>query len=449
MRRYAFVLVGLCLLTAGSWGGESPSDFSKNWPQWRGPEGTGIAPYGDPPVEWAEDKNVRWKIEIPGEGHASPIVWGEKIFILTAIETEKAGESKKEAEDEDPSSRGRRRMGIKKPTKIHEFVLLAIDRKSGKVLWRKTVCEELPHEGKHRDGSWASNSPVTDGERVYAHYGSRGLYCFDMEGKPLWKRNLGKMKIKMSFGEGSSPVLHGDKLIINWDHEGQSFITALDKKTGKDLWKVDRDEDTTWATPLVVEYEGKPQVITNGTTRVRSYDLATGKLIWECGGMTRNAIPSPVSQDGMVIVMTGFRGSSLLAIRLAEASEDITGSEAIAWKHDKDTPYVPSTLLYGDTLFFLQANNGILSCFNTRTGEANYTRQKLEGVKGIYASPVGAKDRVYLTGRNGVVLAIKRGPKYEVLATNVLDDSFSASPAIVDKEMVLRGHKYLYCIARD
>ena len=254
---------------------------------------------------------------------------------------------------------------------------------------------------------------------------------------------------RRGFGEGSSPTLYGDTIVINWDHEGTSFIMALDTRTGEELWKVDRDEITSWATPIVVEQDGKPQVIANATNRTRGYDLATGEVIWECGGMTLNTIPSPVAANGMVYVTSGFRGNALQAIRLAEARGDITDSEAVVWQHDRDTPYVPSPLLYGDTLYFLKHNSSILSCFNSETGQAYYGRQRLQGITEIYASPVGASNRVYLAGRDGTTLVIKHGPTFEVLAQNVLDDGFDASPAIVDKEIYLRGRKYLYCIASD
>ena len=447
MKRIAVVIACLFgivpLLTLEA---ELPSDFERYWPQWRGPYATGVAPYGDPPLEWHENKNLRWKIEIPGRGHASPIVWGDRIFVLTAIETDKQVEPQKEAEAQ---KRNRRGPPTVNTTSVHKFAIFAIARSDGTILWQRTAAEELPHESTHPTGSWASNSAVTDGEHVYAYFGSRGLYCFDMHGNLKWQKDLGDMTIKLGFGEGSSPVLYGDKIFVNWDHEGQSFIIALDKKTGKEDWKVERAEQTSWSTPIVVEHNGKPQVIVSATKRIRSYDLATGELIWECGGMTRNAIPSPVAADGMVYVTSGFRGNALLAIRISGANGDITDSEAVVWSHDKDTPYAPSPLLYRDTLYFLKRNKGILSCFNARTGEENYSQQRLEGIEGVFASPVGARDRVYLTGRNGTTLVIKHGPKYEVLATNALDDSFTASPAIVDNEIYLRGHKSLYCIAQN
>ncbi|MBI1927213.1 PQQ-like beta-propeller repeat protein [Candidatus Poribacteria bacterium] len=339
--------------------------------------------------------------------------------------------------------------GGEQPTQIHKFDLLAIDRRNGSILWQRTAREELPHEGTHLTRSWASHSPVTDGEHVYAYFGSRGLYCFDMQGNLKWEKDLGNMAIKMGFGEGSSPALYGEVVIVNWDHEGDSFITALDKKTGEERWRVERDERTSWSTPIVVEHNGRGQVITSATHRIRSYDLATGNLLWECGGMTDNTIPSPVTADGMVYVTSGFRGNALQAIRLAAASGDITGSEAIVWEYNRDTPYVPSPLLYGDALYFLKSNNGILSCFNAKTGEAYYGPQRLDGIREVYASPVGASNRVYIADRDGATLVIQHGPEFKVLAQNVLDDGFDASPAIVGNEIYLRGRKYLYCIASD
>jgi outer membrane protein assembly factor BamB len=224
---------------------------------------------------------------------------------------------------------------------------------------------------------------------------------------------------------------------------------ALDKRTGKERWRVDRDEVTSWSTPIVVEYNGRPQVIVNATDRTRGYDLKTGEGIWECGGMTVNTVPSPVAGGGMVYVTSGFRDYVLQAIRLDRAKGDITGSDAVAWTYDRDTPYVPSPLLYGDKIYFLKNRSGILSCLNAKTGEVYYTRQRLEGISGTYASPVGVGGRVYLVGRNGTSVVIRHGDRFEVLAKNVLADRFEASPAVVGDELYLRGNRYLYCIAAD
>ena len=417
-------------------------DFEKFWHQWRGPSMTGVSPAGDPPVEWSETKNVKWKIPIPGKGHATPIVWEDRIFILTAVETGQEGPT--QAQDAGPQSG--RGMPTTRTNRIHRFAVLAIDRNNGKVIWEKTVREEVPEEGTHEFGSWASHSPVTDGTHIYAYFGSRGLYCLDMEGHIIWERDFGQLSKRMNFGEGSSPALHGDKLIVTWDHEGPSFIVAVDKNTGEEIWKVDRDEGTSWATPYVVEVGGKPQVITSATKLIRSYDVETGELIWECGGMTQNAIPMPVSSDGILYVMSGFRGNALLAIRLAGARGNIAGTDAIVWKHDKDTPYTPSPLLMGDYLYFLRGNNGILSCFDARTGTPHYANQRLEGMGNIFASLVGTEDRIYVTGQKGTFFVIKHGPEFAILAKNSLEDNFNASPVAVDRQLFLRGYKYLYCI---
>ena len=270
-----------------------------------------------------------------------------------------------------------------------------------------------------------------------------------MQGNLVWEKDLGDMTTARNFGEGSSPALHGNTIVVNWDHEGESFIVALDKKTGEEIWKVDRDERTSWATPIVVEHNGKAQVITSATNRIRSYDLATGAQIWECGGMTRNVIPNPVVANGIVYLMSGFRGNALLAINLDKASGDITDSDAIVWRHDADTPYVPSPVLYGDTLYFLQSNKSVISALDVKTGQAHYSRQQLEGASDTFVSPVGAGERVYVTDKNGTTVVIQHGPELEILATNSLDDNFSASAAIAGKEIYMRGHGHLYCIAQD
>ncbi len=434
---FAFVFSSL-FFAAGKY-----PDFEKNWHQWRGPYMTGVSPEGNPPLEWSETKNIKWKIAIPGKGHASPVIWEDLIFILTAVETDKDTQAVEESGSRQEGYRG---MPVNRTTKIHKFVIFAINRHDGKILWQRTVKEETPQEGTHEMGSWASHSPVTDGEHVYAYFGSRGLFCFDMKGNLKWERDFGQLNKRMNFGEGSSPALYEDRIIVNWDHEGQSFIIALDKQTGKDIWKVDRDEGTSWATPLVVENDGKLQVVTSATKLVRSYDFTTGKLIWECSGMTQNAIPSPLASDGMLYVMSGFRGNALLAIDLSKAKGDIVNTDAIVWQHDKDTPYAPSGMLYDGKLYFLRSNNGILSCFDARTGKDYYSGQRLEGMGNVFASPVGAQDRVYVVGQKGTMYVIKHGPEFEILAKNTLDDNFSASPAIVGNTLYLRGYKNLYCV---
>jgi outer membrane protein assembly factor BamB len=436
-----------------------------NWPQWRGPLASGAAPTADPPITWGEGRNVRWKVKLPGRGTSTPIIWGDSIFIQAAIPTGKAADGAAAAPAAPrtagpvPGDRpgGRRGGGgggfgaLPPPTEPYQFVLLCLDRKTGQPRWQKVAREEVPHEGHHRDHGFSSYSPVTDGAHVYAYFGSRGLHCYDTDGNLKWQKDLGRMQTRNGFGEGSSPALFADTIVVNWDHEGDDFIVALDKSNGEQRWRELRDEDQTWSTPLIVEHDGQAQIITAATNRVRSYDLKTGKQIWEAPGLTTNTIPSPVAGDGMVFATAGFRGSALYAIRLGH-SGDLSGTDAIAWSAKRGTPYVPSPLLYGERLYLYSGNNAMLSCYDAKTGKPVIETERIDDIDGVYASPIGADGRVYLVGRNGATVVIKhldKSDKVEVLATNQLDERFDASPAAAGKELFLRGHEYLYCVAEE
>ena len=455
----------LGLVMAGALGSSAASS-EQNWPQWRGPLAIGIAPNANPPTTWSETEHIRWKVKIPGRGSATPIIWDNRIFVETAIPTGRqegaaAGPTPTRAETPEagpnrpagqpPQGRGSGGRGgggfqAPKPTEVYQFVVLCLDRATGKELWRQVAREEVPHEGHHRtDGTFASSSPVTDGERVYAYFGSRGVHCYDFEGKLQWSRDLGKMNIVMSFGEGCSPALAGETLIVNWDHQGDSCIYGLDKRTGKTLWKQARDEKTSWATPLVVEQDGKTQVVVCASGKIRSYDPATGKVIWECAGLTRNVIPSPVVGQGLLFATSGYQGNALLALRL-DRTGDLTGSDAIVWSYRQNTPYVPSPLFYEGRLYFFANNNATLSCLEAKTGRVLFSGEKLAQLQGVYASPVAAAGRIYVVGRNGATAVLKASDKLEVLATNQLNEQTDASPVLVGKELFLRGRDYLYCV---
>jgi outer membrane protein assembly factor BamB len=408
----------------------------KYWPQWRGPYATGVSRTADPPTEWSETKNIRWKVEVPGRGSSTPVIWGDKVFVSTAVPAVDNGAASHEPRGSSPRV-------------PHKFTLLALDRKTGKAVWERVAYEHTPHEGSHNQwGTWASSSAMTDGERVYAYFDSFGLYAYDMNGTLLWQKDLGDKKMRSEFGEGQSPVLFGNKIVVQWDHQAGSFITALDKLTGNELWRTPRQEIDSWGTPLVVDVGGKPQVIATAMNRNYGYDLETGKVIWEAPGLTMNPIPSAVYEDGIAILMSGFRGNQLRAVRVAEAKGDITSSAAQVWTLDHDTPYVSSPLLYDGIVYFLKTNSGLLSAYDAKTGKPHYTLQRLESVPNVFASPVGAKGRVYITGQEGMTIVIKQGPAYEVIAKNALDDGFNASPALVDGELYLRGFKYLYSIGK-
>jgi outer membrane protein assembly factor BamB len=413
------------------------------WPQWRGPSMTGVAPHATPPVEWSEAKNVRWKVEVPGRGSATPVVWGDRIFVLTAVPT---GERVRLSAPTEPVPEWRRST-LQRVDEVQRFTVLALRRSDGTTLWQRVVREGPPHDGRHTTGSWASPSAVTDGEVVIASFGSEGVYALNLDGDLLWQNDLGDMAINFAFGEGSSPALGADRVFAQWDHEGESFLVALDRKTGGEIWRQPRDEGTSWATPLVVEHDGRTQVVTNATNRIRSYDAAEGTLLWEASGMTQNVIPTPVHRDGLVFLTSGFRGSALLAVRLAEARGEVSGPPAIAWQYDRDTPYVPSPLLYGDELYVLKGTKGILSCFDARTGERHYGPERLPDLPNVYASPLGAQGRVYIAGREGTTVVLQGGPELKLLSTNSLDDGFDASPVAVESELYLRGQRFLYRIS--
>ena len=391
-----------------------------NWPHWRGDAGNGVSTTAKPPVQWSATKNVKWKVAVPGLGSGSPVVWGDQVFVTSAVETKNSNDL--------------------------QFKLFCFDRKTGAVRWEKTAVTAAPHQGTHKTNGFASASPCTDGERVYASFGSRGLYCYTMDGELKWKRDdFPRMQTRNSFGEGSSPTLEGDKILVPWDHEGQSFLYALDKLTGKEIWKTSRDSATCWATPLVVEHAGHKQVVMNGQRVARAYDLETGKELWHCNGQTERPAASPVAADGLVYVGSGFRGAYLGAMKL-DGRGDIKGTKHVAWEIDKDTPDVGSLLLSSGRIYYFKDKSGILTCVNAATGERYYGPVRT-GLNVIYASPVAAGGYVYLTDRSGTTVVIKDAPTFEIVATNSVEETVDATPAPVDQELFIRGQKHLFCIA--
>lgn len=423
---------------------------SQHWPEWRGPSLNGMA-RGDAPVAWGDAKNIKWKTEIPGRGHSTPIIWGDRIFLTTAIPT---GERPQPAPAEDQTDQGGRRRGGPGggagANIEHRFEVMCIDRRTGKVIWQKTALVATPHEGYHRTyGSFASNSPVTDGKHVYVSFGSRGVYCYDLNGKLVWQKDIGvQMRMRLQFGEGVAPALDRDRLILTYDQEAGSFIVALDKNTGKELWRAARDERSSWSTPLIIEHGGRRQVVVSATGKVRSYDVQTGKVIWECAGLGSNVIPAPVYHNGVVYVMSGHRDPRLMAIKLGKEG-DLTGTDSVLWNHTRGTAYTASPVLHEGKLYVL-TDSGQVSCFNIATGEPYYQQVRLPRPYNFKASPVGATGKLYLASEDGDVIILKMGEKMEVLATNRLEDQvFIASPVIVGGELFLRSQTHLYCISES
>lgn len=392
------------------------------WGHWRGPLGNGTTE-GSPPQEFSSSQNVKWRVEIPGAGSGSPVVWGDHVFAVTSVPVET------------------------KPEEL-QFQLHCFDRKSGKTLWVRTATQAVPHQEAHNTNTHASASPCTDGQHVYAHFGSRGLYCYTMSGELKWKREFGKMETRNGFGEGSSPTIEGNTLLVPWDHEGPSALYAVDKLTGQTIWEAKRDEPTCWATPLVVDHGGKKQVVMNGQRFARSYDLGTGKELWRCGGQTERPCASPVAIGDLVIVGSGHRGSFLGAFKL-DGRGDIAGTKSVAWTIDHDTPDVASPILSGGRLYYYKGKSGQLSCVDALTGKPHYEAVRIPGMNNTYASPVAAGGRVYLTDRSGKIVVIEDSSEFKMLATNSMGEGVDATPAIAGNEMFIRSAHQLFCIAEQ
>jgi outer membrane protein assembly factor BamB len=419
-----------------------------DWPRWRGPNENGMA-RGDAPIEWGEGKNIAWRAPIPGRGQSSPVIWGDKIFITTAVPTGAAAAPAPTEPPQAPGPSGPPRQGARcmdcgaGAGREHKFMALCLNRRTGKVIWERVAKVATPQEGYHdRYGSFASNSPVTDGKRVYAFFGSRGIYAYDLDGKLIWEKQFPSMRMELQFGEGAAPGLGPDALYLKFDHEEGSYLVAIDKNTGKELWRVNRDEKSSWSQPLVVTNDGRTEVVVSATTKVRSYDAASGKVIWEAAGPGGGVIPNPVTVGGIVHVISS---KNLLAIKLGRDG-DLTDADAILWTNNRGNPLTPSPLLHDNKLYFVN-DSGMLSCLDARTGEAYYKQQRLPKPYNFKASPVGANGKLYLATEDGDVVVVKMGEKYEVLATNSLPDQmFIASPAIAGGSLYLRSQNSLYCI---
>jgi len=393
-----------------------------DWSHWRGPVGTGASPTARPPLEFGPGRNERWRVEIPGRGTSSPVVHGERVFVTTAV----------------PAADG-----------AFDFRLLCLDRGTGAERWSRTLVTARPHEGSHQTNGFASASPCCDDERVYAHFGSRGLFCLTLDGAPVWDRDFGDMRIRNGFGEGSSPTLHGDVILVPWDHEGPSALHCLDARTGRPRWETPRDEPSGWCTPLVArDREGRAQVVMNGQNAARGYDLETGQELWRCAGQTQRPCASAVAADGVAWVGSGFRGAFLGAFDLAGRG-DLQGGKAVLWTHAKDTPDVASPLLSGGRLYFYKDKSGLLTCLEAATGKPLWETARVEGVSSTYASPVAAAGRVYLTDRRGTIAVIADAPELRVLATNDLGEGIDATPAAAGDALFVRGERHLSCFAEE
>lgn len=433
----AFVITVLATLFINSSGA-----FARpSWPQWRGPSGQGISEEKNLPATWSPTKNIKWKTPIAGRGHSSPIVWGNKIFLTTAIEGPLVPGAKAvkhmdgDKEYVHPDSVGADHK--------HFFKVICLSRDTGKILWEQTSFEGTPYDDRHRKSSFASATPATDGKHVYAFFGSEGLYAYDMNGKFAWKADMGKLAT-VGMGTGTSPILYDNLVIVQRDDENVegSFIVGVNKKTGKEVWRTPRKVQVSWCTPLLVRTAKRAELITSGSEAVIAYDPATGKELWRHKGVESNAVPSPVANNEMVFISAGFPAKIAMAIKLGGAGDLL---DNVVWKYAKGTAYVPSPILYGDYLY-LTTDRGILTCLDARTGEVKYEGGRVPIPATFTASPIAFDGKILMTSEDGDTFVIKAGPKHEILGTNTVGEPVYASPAVADGNIYIRGEKSLYCI---
>ncbi len=420
-----------------------------NWPQFRGPSAAGLAPPGARlPEVWSTTQKVAWKVEVPGRGLSSPIAWGDQIFLTSCI-----------SEGKIPAAKKGLYFGgeqFKPPADVHRWVVYCFDLNDGKIRWETVVHKGVPQSTRHIKNSYASETPVTDGERVYAYFGNIGVFCLDMNGQELWHKELGTYKTRFGWGTASSPVLHRDRLYIVNDNEEKSFLIAYDKKTGQEIWRVDRpDEKSNWATPFIWENDKRTEIVTSGSGKVRSYDL-DGKLLWELKGMSSITIPTPVSRFGLLYLGSGYvlekdNFKPLYAVKPGASGDislgkDETSNQYIAWRQKSAAPYNPSFLVCGDYLYVLK-DRGTLDCYDAHTGKQVYKDERLGPAgTGFTSSPWASDEKIFCLSEDGDTFVVQAGPQFKLLGKNKLDEMTLATPALTRDSLIIRTETKLYRI---
>jgi len=441
MRLALATTIGICAVALNMTAAEEV------WPQFRGPGSCGIGEGENLPVTWSSTRNVAWKTPIPGMGWSSPIVWGQRVFVTTVVDTGTSMEPKKGlyfgGEQKKPSEA------------VHLWKVLCLDLTTGKIMWDRTVHKGIPTFTRHRKNSYASATPVTDGQRVYAYFGNLGLFCFSMDGEPLWKKMIGPFKTRLGWGSGASPIVHEERLYLCNDNEADSFLMALNVHDGKELWRVPRDEKSNLATPFVWENKLRSEIVTSGSNRIRSYDMQ-GELLWELGGASGITICTPSSRFGLLYVASGYiadRKRPLFAVKPG-ATGDITledeqnSNDYVQWCQRRAAPYNTSPLIYGDDAYIC-LDQGIMACYDARTGEVVYEKKRLPA-RHFTASPWAYDNKVFCLDESGKTFVIKAGPEFEVLHANQLDEETMclATPAMVGDRLLIRTDRALYCLQK-
>lgn len=442
MRRASLILCGV--MAAGA------AASAQNWPSFRGPAASGVADGAPTPVTWnaATGENLLWRTPVPGVAVSSPIVWGDRIFVSTAVSSDaSAGIRTGLYGDVAPA----------KDVSPHTWKLLALDRRSGNVLWEREAHQGVPKTKRHPKSSQASATPVTDGRHVIVSFGSEGLFAYDVDGKPLWQRDLGVLNAgwfydpEFEWGIASSPIIWKNMVIVQCDIQKNSYIAAFDVASGQPVWRTERDEIPSWATPAIFEHDGRAELVTQATTFIRGYDPSNGKELWRLAGNSEITIPTPISGPGVIIVTNGYMGVQPIFAIKPGASGDITlkgdrtSSDAIAWSTTRGGPYIPTPIIYGGQLYVLGIN-GVLAAYHVSTGERIY-QERVEGGTSFSASPVAADGKLYLASEDGDIFVVRAGPKYELLAKNAMGQVIMATPAISNGAIIVRGLKEVFAIS--
>jgi outer membrane protein assembly factor BamB len=425
---------------------------AQNWPSFRGPGASGVSDGQNLPVRWDAQRrvNVLWKTEIHGLAHSSPVVWGERVFLTTAVSGKPGATFKPGLYGEGTAS---------DDLSVQQWKVICLERATGKVLWERIAYQGVPKEKRHIKSTYANATPATDGRVVVASFGSQGLYAYTPAGDLLWKRDLGRFDVgaydapEFEWGTASSPILYKDLVIVQCDQQKGSFLAALDAKTGATVWRTERDELPSWGTPAIFPTKARAELVTNGSNFIRGYDPASGQELWRLGGSSKITAPTPVASDDLIVVASGRRPEApIFAIR-AGASGDITpasgesSSRSVAWSKGQRGPYMPTPLIYGGYVYIL-GNAGIFDCYALADGREIYRQRIPDAGSGFSASPVASDGKIYLSGEDGEMVVVKAGPKFELLARNDMADPVMATPAISGGMMIIRSQHYVWAIGQ-
>ena len=423
-----------------------------NWPSFRGPQASGISDGQDLPDRWSGStgQNIKWKVRIPGLAHSSPIIWGDRLYVTSAVSSQAGATFKHGLYGEGDASTDR---------SVQKWMVYCLDKKTGNILWERIAYEGVPKEKRHIKNTYASSTPATDGKHVIAFFGSQGLYCFDRNGRPIWKKDLGILNLgaydapELEWGTASSPIIYKNKVIVQCDTLKEDFLLALDIESGAALWKASRDELPSWGTPNIYPGVNRVEVVTNASNFIRGYDPETGKELWRLGGSSQITAPTPIFSQDLIVVASGRRPEAPIFVIRAGASGDITlpkestSSKDIVWSRQQRGSYMPTPLIYGDKLYVL-GNQGIFDCYELRSGKELY-RQRIEHAGGGFSSsPVAADGRIYLSSEDGDIFVVKAGAEFQLLSTNPMGERLMATPALSDGRMYVRGEKNLFAVGR-